>query len=99
MTPTTRMIISAGFLLAPISIVPAAHAQTQTVETRIGKLDLDVGYPTKATAEKLYDEMDFQRATQVRLSGRCQPSDFKLCTLRSSIRLAQRTVMSLSFKT
>jgi hypothetical protein len=39
-------------------------AQVQSVDTRIGKVELDVGYPTKATAEKLYNEMDFQRATQ-----------------------------------
>lgn len=42
----------------------APSTATQAVDTRIGDLDLDVGYPTKATAEKLYDEMDFQRATQ-----------------------------------
>jgi hypothetical protein len=35
-----------------------------TVESRFGKLELTDGFPTKATAEKLYDEMDFQRATQ-----------------------------------
>ena len=62
MVPTTS--IKAGFLLTFISIAVAAQAQTQTVDTWIGKLELDVGYPSKATAEKLYDEMDFQRATQ-----------------------------------
>src|SRR5262252_3144 len=46
-------------LLATFSLT-----QAQTVDTRIGKLELDVGYPSKATAEKLFDEMDFQRATQ-----------------------------------
>jgi hypothetical protein len=51
-----------GFLFA--TIILAASAQAQMVDTRIGKLDLDVGYPSKATVEKLYDEMDFQRATQ-----------------------------------
>ena len=40
----------------------AAHAQT--VNTRIGTLELQAGYPSKASIEKLYDEMDFQRATQ-----------------------------------
>jgi len=42
----------------------APQQQTQTVETRIGKLDFELGVPTKATVEKLYDEMDFQRAVQ-----------------------------------
>jgi hypothetical protein len=41
-----------------------ASMDTQTVDTRIGKLELQVGYPSKDTAEKLFDEMDFQRATQ-----------------------------------
>jgi hypothetical protein len=62
MIPTTSL--KAGLLLAFVSIAPAARAQTQTVDTWIGRLNLDVGYPTKATSEKLYDEMDFQRATQ-----------------------------------
>jgi hypothetical protein len=44
--------------------IAAAQAQTQTVDTWIGRLELDVRYPSKTAAEKLYDEMDFQRATQ-----------------------------------
>lgn len=36
----------------------------ETVDTRIGKLELENGYPARASVEKLYDEMDFQRATQ-----------------------------------
>jgi hypothetical protein len=36
----------------------------QVVDTRIGKLELRAGYPTKESGDKLYDEMDFQRATQ-----------------------------------
>lgn len=52
-------------LFSPVALFCAAiSAQAQTVDTRIGKLELGVGYPTKATAERLYDEMDFQRATQ-----------------------------------
>ena len=46
-------------------------AQTEIVNTRIGKLefthDFANGYPTKETVEKLYDERDFQRACQVYL--------------------------------
>jgi hypothetical protein len=40
---------------------------TQTVETRIGKLDFELGVPTTETVAKLYDEMDFQRACQAYL--------------------------------
>ena len=39
----------------------------ETVDTRIGKLDFELGVPTKETVAKLYDEMDFQRACQLYL--------------------------------
>ena len=32
------------------------------VQTRIGELDYQAGYPTSTTIEKLYNEMDFQRS-------------------------------------
>src|SRR5262249_38696043 len=59
-----QKIIAAGGLLASVSFTPLAQAQTQTVDTWIGRLELQTGYPSKASAEKLFDEMDFQRATQ-----------------------------------
>jgi hypothetical protein len=49
---------------AVLLLTSPSLTRAQTVDTRIGNLDLDVGYPTKSTAEKLHDEMDFQRATQ-----------------------------------
>lgn len=39
----------------------------QTIETRFGELEFQSGYPTAETVEKLYDELDFQRAVQVYL--------------------------------
>ena len=42
----------------------AIHAQTTTVDTHIGPLKYESGFPTKETVEKLYDEIDFQRACQ-----------------------------------
>ena len=46
-------------------------AAQQDVNSRIGKLsftkDFENGYPTHATVKKLFDEMDFQRATQAYL--------------------------------
>ncbi len=36
----------------------------ETVDTRIGGIDLMSGYPTARSTEKLYDELDFQRAVQ-----------------------------------
>lgn len=41
----------------------------QTMDTRIGKLDFELGVPTSETAARLYDEMDFQRAVQCYLWG------------------------------
>ncbi|HYN62028.1 MAG TPA: hypothetical protein VET87_21205, partial [Rubrivivax sp.] len=42
---------------------------TGTVNSRLGKLELDNGYPTEATVRKLYDDIDFQRACQAYLWG------------------------------
>src|SRR5262245_42713214 len=60
MRPTYRKKMASALL----AIGVAGLAQAQTVDTRIGKLELQNGYPTKESVEKLYDEMDFQRATQ-----------------------------------
>jgi len=40
---------------------------TGSIETPIGKLEISNGYPTEATTEMLFDEMDFQRAVQAYL--------------------------------
>jgi hypothetical protein len=47
----------------------ATTVYSQTLDTRIGKLDFELGVPTQQTAAKLYDEMDFQRAVQCYLWG------------------------------
>jgi len=60
MTPTTRRMMKVGFLFATVNL--ATLAQAQTADTRIGKPDLEVGYLSRATAAKRFDEMDFQRA-------------------------------------
>ena len=39
----------------------------ETIDTRVGKLKFESGYPTDETAQKLYDELDFQRAVQAYL--------------------------------
>jgi len=43
--------------------------ETEVVDTRIGKLTFESGYPSQETVAKLYDEMDFQRACQAYLWG------------------------------
>lgn len=40
---------------------------SETVNTRIGKLDFELRVPTQATVNKLYDDMDYQRACQLYL--------------------------------
>ncbi|MCP3877674.1 MAG: DUF1254 domain-containing protein [Sulfitobacter sp.] len=51
-----------------ISAVCVVNVQAETLDTRIGKLefthDFANGYPTDATVEKLFNELDFQRAVQ-----------------------------------
>ena len=47
-----------------VTLCVATPSLAETVNTRIGDLELENGYPSKETAQKLYDEMDFQRATQ-----------------------------------
>ena len=53
-------------LLASTTI---GFAQQGTVESRIGALEFEHGYPSQETVEKLFDEIDFQRACQAYLWG------------------------------
>ena len=39
----------------------------ETIDTRIGRLEFEHGYPSQATVKTLFDQMDFQRATQAYL--------------------------------
>jgi hypothetical protein len=61
-----------SFALILITLAPELNAQDgETIDTRIGKLsfthDFANGYPTDETVTKLFDEMDFQRASQAYL--------------------------------
>ncbi len=66
----TRLFASTA--LAAALIAGGAMAQ-ETIDTRIGPLsfthDFENGYPTLETQQKLFDEMDFQRATQAYVWG------------------------------
>ena len=42
-------------------------AAPEKIKTQFGTLEFPGGYPTKATVEKVYDELDLQRATQLYL--------------------------------
>jgi hypothetical protein len=47
--------------------VPAGIASPDKVETRLGTLEFFDGFPDDASVEKLYDNLDFQRAVQAYL--------------------------------
>ena len=55
-------------LLAVIVAALTAAASAETLDTRVGKLEFTQsfadGYPTDATVDLLFDEMDFQRGVQ-----------------------------------
>jgi len=40
---------------------------TGVINSRLGKLKLKNDYPTDATVEKIFDDIDFQRASQAYL--------------------------------
>jgi hypothetical protein len=52
---------------APSGVQQGGVGPSQVQGTRLGPLQLENGYPTAATARKLYDELDLQRATQAYL--------------------------------
>jgi len=49
--------------------MPAGVATPDRVKTRLGTLKFDSGVPDQATADKLYDQLDFQRAVEAYLLG------------------------------
>ncbi len=58
------------FIIVIVLMVPAYGQEFPTtgkIDTRIGELSFEGGYPSSKTIDKLYDEMDFQRAVQAYL--------------------------------
>ncbi|MGD8582633.1 MAG: DUF1254 domain-containing protein [Gammaproteobacteria bacterium] len=53
-----------GFCLASVFALPV---NGETLDSRVGTLSFEAGYPTEATIDSLYDELDFQRAVQAYL--------------------------------
>ena len=64
------ILFSGTAALALLTACAMAHAQS--IDTRIGKLELHNGYPSKATVEKLYDESDI-REMRGYIVARAQP--------------------------
>lgn len=70
----TRHILATASALAVLAGAALAQEGNPfegdvTLDTRIGPLSFESGYPTDATVAKLYDEMDFQRASQAYIWG------------------------------
>ena len=70
MNTSYRTILIAAALLH-VFLFTTAHTQvlptTGSVKTRLGKLKLENGYPSAATVEKVFDDIDYQRACQAYL--------------------------------
>lgn len=66
------LAVAALCVAATQSVVGAEVASAkneETIDTRIGPLTFESGYPSQETVQKLYDEMDFQRAAQAYIWG------------------------------
>src|SRR5262245_884646 len=62
-------ILTAALLASAMCGGVSPTIAQETIDTRIGKLIFESGYPSKETMQKLYDELDFQRAAQAYLWG------------------------------
>lgn len=56
-TPAPAPVPTPAPVAAPVN-------DPNTIDTRIGKLKLESGYPNQESLDKLYNELDFQRAVQ-----------------------------------
>jgi hypothetical protein len=85
------MLLSAVALLAASSTfaqtyeteIPPAITIPNSVETRLGTLHFKDGFPDDATVQKIYDNLDFQRAVQAFLTAMPAAS---LSAIRKGIR-------------
>lgn len=66
-----KLLLTSAIVLALSTSI--AHADVGALEgemdTRIGALKFENGYPSNESVEKLYDEIDFQRASQAYIWG------------------------------
>lgn len=60
---------STSFATTKQPVKKSSRALEGTVETRIGSLEFINGYPSDKTVDKLYNELDFQRAVQAYIWG------------------------------
>lgn len=53
------LVLSTSTMYAEATKVPTAIITSDTIETKVGTLHFNDGYPTKATAAKIRDELDY----------------------------------------
>ena len=69
MTIAFLVMIPSAFASEPAkmkmtTMIPAAITIPDRVESRIGTLEFEDGFPTEETAQTIYDQLDFQRAVE-----------------------------------
>src|SRR5688572_26688606 len=64
--PMTAMLVSSN-VVAQKTEMPKLITTPNAVETRIGTLKFEKGFPTEETKRKVFDEIDYQRAVQAYL--------------------------------
>ncbi|MFC1599243.1 DUF1254 domain-containing protein, partial [Candidatus Omnitrophota bacterium] len=62
----SKSLFKQGTAAAPQSRKDFKEA-AENLQTRFGMLNFPGGYPTEETSQKVYDELDLQRATQLYL--------------------------------
>jgi hypothetical protein len=62
-----KQIAVFAYTIVSAGIAAAQTASPQSVDTRSGRLEFELGVPTTKTVTKLYDEIDYQRACQLYL--------------------------------
>ncbi|MGD8957887.1 MAG: DUF1254 domain-containing protein [Chromatiaceae bacterium] len=66
---TSLVVLAEPATMKMTTEVPAGIATPDRLETRLGALKFFDGVPDEATAQKVYDNLDFQRAVQAYLSS------------------------------
>ncbi|WP_222435026.1 DUF1254 domain-containing protein [Falsiphaeobacter marinintestinus] len=58
------LVLADGTAMKFTTDIPPEITIPDTLETRFGTLTFDGGFPTEETAQKIYDQIDFQRAVE-----------------------------------
>lgn len=69
MTIRTTALAAAAHIALLAAMSPALAGNKETVDSAIGKLEFDGGYPTQKTMDQVLDQMDLSRATEAYMWG------------------------------